>query len=329
MSNMGLVLMRYVTRMMSGVELRHYRYFVAVAEESSFTRAAARLRMAQPPLSQQIGQVEHELGVRLFIRHPRGVELTSAGRLLLAESYVLLQQDARARELTRRASGPGHGPLRVASMPSIFTGLLPGAVRRIRSALPDLDLQVLELDAPDQLLALRQPSVDVGLGRVVHPPRGFEATSVGSEPVVVALPADHRLAETAAPVDLAALAGETFVMFPRQLSSETYDAIIAACHAVGFSPRGEEEAVGDHRILGMVACQRGVALLPMSTTRVRVAGVSYRGLIDDPATVALTALWRMRAEPPFLAELCAAIAAELDQLVAELQAPAGNRSEER
>lgn len=310
------------------VELRQYRYFLAIAEESSFTRAAERLRMAQPPLSQQMAKMERELGVRLFTRHGRGIELTPAGRALLAETYGLLEQEDRARSRARRVGGSAVGLVRVAAMPSIFTGFLPGALDQVRSRLPGVDLRVQELDEPEQVAALVERRIDVGVGRSVRLPGTLTVRRVGEESVFVALPVDHLAARRTA-VRLSDLADDAFVLFPRQRAPETYDTYVAACVAAGFSPRVEQEAVGDHTMLGMVACRLGVALVPSATRRVRVDGVVYRPL-SKGSTVRLPVCvaWRTTSEPLGVDALCETLHEQIRHLQEQTRAmpPSGNRA---
>lgn len=291
------------------MELRQYRYFVAVAEELSFTRAAQRLCMAQPPLSQQIAKMERELGVRLFHRDHRTVSLTPAGEALLGECYQLLEQERRTRESIGLASSAPYGRLRVAAMPSLFLGLLPAALRDIRSQYPDLEIRVEELDDADQLDRLARHQLDIGLGRQRGQTAGFTVTDLGQEPLLVALPATHRLARRRAAVALAELASEDFVMFRRSQAPSVHDTYLEACASAGFRMKVvEDDAVGEHSILGLVACGQGVALVPATTAQIRLPDVVFRRVVKaDKAKVPVTLTWRERVVPPLAAEFTAAL----------------------
>jgi DNA-binding transcriptional LysR family regulator len=295
--------------------MRQYRYFVAVAEELSFTRAAQRLSMAQPPLSQQIAKMERDLGVRLFDRDHRRVALTAAGEALLAECYALLEQEKRAREAVASVADVKSGRLRIAAMPSLLLGLLPAVLKDFGRRLPDVEIHVEELDDADQLERLAQQRIDVGLGRLSRPVDGFTVTDLGSEAVLAALPKDHPLAERRL-VRLADLASDGFIMFRRSQAPDVYDAYIRACIAAGFQMRiADDRAVGDHSILGLVACGQGVALVPMTTSHVRVLGVTYRPLEPLPeATVHLSLCWRTRAVPRFAGEFASAVRRQVQAL---------------
>ncbi|MFZ4486288.1 MAG: LysR family transcriptional regulator [Candidatus Nanopelagicales bacterium] len=294
------------------MELRQYRYFVAVAEELSFTKAAHRLSMAQPPLSQQIAKMERELGVRLFNRDHRHVTLTDAGEALLTECYALLEQEKRAREVVAAAGGLRGGRLRVGAMPSLLVGLLPGALALFRTEFPNVDVVAEELDDADQLERLSQQRLDLGLGRLQGTLEGFEITEFGSEPLVLAMPRDHRFADRRA-VALRDFADDAFVMFRRSQAPHVYDTYLGACLRAGFQMRvSDESAVGDHSMLGLVACRRGIALVPLTTAQVRVPGVVFRRL-SSPANACLpiSLTWRRRAVPRFASAFARCLKSQL------------------
>lgn len=294
------------------MELRQYRYFVAVAEELSFTKAARRLSMAQPPLSQQIAKMERELGVRLFNRDHRNVTLTEPGTALLTECYALFEQEKRARDVVAEVSGQSGGHLRVGAMPSLLVGLLPGALGIFRTKFPDVDVVSEELDDADQLERLAQQRLDIGLGRLRGPLEGFEITELGTEPIALALPRDHRFADRRA-VSLRDCAEESFVMFRRAQAPQVYDTYLTACMSAGFAMSvAEESSVGDHSMLGLVACRRGIALVPLTTAQVRVPGVVYRRLSGaTDARLPISLIWRKRAAPRFAAAFARALKAQL------------------
>jgi DNA-binding transcriptional LysR family regulator len=266
------------------MELRHLRYFVAVAEELSFTRAAARLGIAQPPLSQQIGKLERELEVRLMERNSRGVRLTKAGETLLIEARVLL---ARAEETTRIVRHVGHGQtggVRIGSVASGFSGVLLDLLPAFREAYPAVLPLVYEMEATPQLEALTHGTIDIAFLRVSDPCPGVALWPLVTEPLVAVLPEQHRLAR-ADRVPLSELAAEPFVVFPRAAAPEAFDAIIAACTGARFTPDIAHEASNDHTLIALVAACLGVSLVPASTSNLRIPGATYRP-IDPPASAA-------------------------------------------
>lgn len=278
------------------MELRHLQYFVTVAEELSFTRAAKVLRISQPPLSQQIVALEKELGVRLFDRTSRRVELTDTGRALLHEARALL---TRADDLKRVAAGAVDGvverPLRLGSVPSGFAELLPAIIPTFRSRHPHVALLISAQDVADQVHALDRGELDVGVLRTVDPVAGIELTSIVHEPLVVALPAAHRLAGDPL-VHLVDLARDDFIVMPRPQGPDYVDLITSACRSAGFSPRIAFEPQNDQIMLGLVACGLGVAPVPLPIANLGVPGVVFRPLAD-PAPLTTLALAQASSRP--------------------------------
>jgi DNA-binding transcriptional LysR family regulator len=278
------------------VELRQLTYFVAVADELNFTRAAARLRMAQPPLSQAIAKLERQLGVALFDRSSRQVALTAAGRVLLAEARDLIDRTGEIDRLVAAARDGQVWPLRVACVPSALSGVLPAVLPGFRAAHPRIRPIVRELEQQPQLEALRRGIVDVGLCRLTSAPDGLAVHRLPDDRLECALPTGHPLAGTG-PVHLAELAGEDFVAFPRAAAPIAYDALTAACAAAGFSPRIAYEVDNDQALLSIVACGLAVSLVPTPTTVLRLRGVVYRPLHERYAVTPM-AVARAAGEPP-------------------------------
>jgi DNA-binding transcriptional LysR family regulator len=281
------------------MELRHLRYFVAVAEELHFGRAAARLGIAQPPLSQQIRQLEEELDVRLFARGGRRVDLTEAGRVYLAEAREILQRVARAGVAVRRAARGETGTLAVGVVPSATYGLMPRVFRTFRERNPDVALSVGVMSSGVQVEAIRAGALQLGFAR---PPFGDEtlaAETVYQEPVIVVLPDGHPLASRGA-LSLAALAAEPFVLFPRDRRPGWYDFVVAVCRDAGFQPVVAEEAPELATAMALVAAGIGVTLVPSSVKDLRRSGVEYRDLAPAPRT-RLVALRRAGEPPPVVA----------------------------
>ena len=271
------------------MELRHLRYFVAVAEELHFGRAAERLNIAQPPLSRQIRDLERELGTALFERGPRGAELTPAGRAFLPEARLTLAQAERAQRTAQRAAKGETGRLRVGFVDAATnSGILPDVLAFFRMHLPAIGLSLFELDPLQQAEALRDGRIDLGI--VQSPPadadRWLRVESVYEEPVVAALPQGHRLTSRAR-LSLADFADEPFILFPRYAAPALYDDIMARCRAARFTPRVMQEAAAWHTVTSLVSAGVGVAFVPRSLSRSRQPGVTYRPVRDLRANVGL------------------------------------------
>src|SRR5574340_256525 len=245
------------------MELRHLRYFVAVAEELHFGRAAARLGTAQPPLSQQIRQLEGELGVELLARTRRRVELTEAGRVFLDEARGILQRVTQATSAARRAARGETGSLAIGVVASATYGLLPRVVRAFRERHPDVALTMSVMSTGAQVAALRAGQLQLAVAR---PPFGDEtlvAEPLHEEPVVAAIPSGHRLSAKRS-LPLRALAGEPFVLFPRDRRPGWYDFVLGLCREAGFEPVVGQDAPELATALALVAAGDGVTLVPAS-----------------------------------------------------------------
>ncbi|KXC44300.1 LysR family transcriptional regulator [Pseudomonas aeruginosa] len=277
------------------MELRHLRYFIAVAEELHFGRAAERLGISQPPLSQQIQALEEEIGARLFERANRRVELTDAGRLFLDESRQVLAQVDKAVLLARRAHLGELGELKIGFTSSApFTSTIPSSIHAFRKAYPDVHLDLQEMSSRQVLKALLEESLQVGVIRPLALPDAVHWVELFREPLVAVLRADHPLAAGSEDgLAIAALAEEPFVFFPRSYGTGLYDQVIALTRQAGFSPRIAQEASEAMTIIGLVSAGLGVSILPASFRRTRVDGVVYRTLSDPEAT---TAVWLVRRQ---------------------------------
>jgi DNA-binding transcriptional LysR family regulator len=282
------------------MELRHLRYFVAVAEEGHVTRAAARLGIQQPPLSQQIRALEAELEVQLFRRKPRGVELTQAGEALLAEARGILDRVEHAAAAARRTGRGEAGRIGLGFTSSAsFHPFVPRIIREFRDANPLVELSLEEAGTGELVDGLRTERIDAAF---VRSPIGAVADlavhSVLKEEMVAALPAGHRLAAgaTATRLPLAALEPETFILYRRPLGPGLYDAIIAACQRAGYSPGIGQEAPRMLATLSLVAAGLGVTLIPASMQRMGIEGVAYRPLVRNAGLVAPLSLACRRGE---------------------------------
>jgi DNA-binding transcriptional LysR family regulator len=282
------------------MELRHLRSFIAVAEELHFGRAAERLNLAQSPLSQQIKRLERELGVRLFERSRRKVELTEAGRAMLDEARAAIAHADRAADAARGAAEGRYGVLDVGFLGTAALELLPRIVPPFRAHAPGAELRLVEAASRELLAALRQRRLDVVFARPPSPASTLQIEPVWSEPLVVALPAAHALAAKPR-LPLRDLADEPFVLFPRQSAPEFHDELVAACRDAGFSPRIVQEAVAMPTIVSLVATQIGVSLVPSSLQQLARPDVAYREL-DGLTTRAELAMISLTADRSALLE---------------------------
>ena len=282
------------------MELRHLRYFVAVAEELNFGRAAERLRIAQPPLSRQIRDLEREVGAALFERVPRGVELTPAGRAFLPEARLTLAQAERAQRSAQRAAQGETGRLRVGFVEAAtHSGILPDVLSFFRAHLPSVGLSLFELDPLRQAEAFQDGRIDVG---ILHSPpldaaRWLRVEPIYAEPVILALPKSHVLAGRSR-LALASLTDESFVSVPRVVAPEMYDDIVASCRRAGFSPRIVQEAAGWHTLASLVSAGVGVGVVPRSIAEFQQPGVVYRGVRALEVEMSLAAAWKRSERSP-------------------------------
>jgi len=277
------------------IELRHLRYFIAVAEELHFGRAAARLHMAQPPLSQQIRQLEEELGFQLFHRTKRSVQLTEAGAVFLAECQRIMQQLEQAVQLGQQVSRGERGQLVIGFVSSAAYSVLPTLLQTFRAAAPEVSLELHELTTDQQVQWLRDRRMDVGLVRPPIDEPDFCLMPLFEEPLVVALPQPHPLAQQPV-VSLQDLAGKPFILFPRPLAPGLYDQIISLCQQGGFSPTIVQEAIQMQTIISLVAADMGLAIVPLSLQNLQRTGVVYREL-KEPTPKAAIALLTRQSDP--------------------------------
>jgi DNA-binding transcriptional LysR family regulator len=300
------------------LELRHLRYFVAVADELHFGRAAERLGMSQPPLSQQIHALEQRLGARLFERKGRGIALTHAGTVLLPRARSLLVQAERAAESVARTQRGELGELHLGLMSSgPFTFVVPRVLARFRERLPNVRLQIHELATSHQVEALEQGVIDVGVIRPEPLPDGIAALELFKDSVTVVMHASNPLASTPGPIHIRELAGEDFIFYQRSLGVRFYDEVIALCRKSGFSPRILYEVRELPTIIGLISGGFGVAVLPASVQRMMVEDVVFRTVADLDATTAVWAIYRKEIDNPMVSAFL-----EIAQCLASKQAMA-------
>ena len=261
------------------MELRHLRYFIAVATELHFGRAAEKLHIAQPPLSHQIRQLETELGFELFTRTKRSVVLTPAGQVFLTEVNQIFQQLEQAIEIGRKTSRGELGQISIGFVGSATYNILPVLLQQFRDRYPEVQIELHELTTDRQLIWLREGKIDVGLMRPPINEPDVTSEIVFEEALIVALPANHPLA-TADSIDLSLLAREPFILFPRQLAPGLYDLIITLCQAAGFSPLVVQECIQMQTTISLVSANLGVSIVPESIQQVQRAGVVYKPIQD-------------------------------------------------
>lgn len=282
------------------MELRHLRYFVAVAEELHFGRAADRLHMSQPPLSQQIHNLEEELGLKLFLRRNRRVELTHAGRVFLGEAKQILARMERAADAAKRADRGKTGPLVVACGPLAMKTILPMALKIFRTLSPEVELCLRQSTMQEMLESLQDRTTDVGL---LTP--SFESTMLQSQmvltvPVVAAVPKSHPLAQQES-IKLKELKDERFVLYSHRSAPGFHVRMIELCRRAGFAPKITQEAGQYPELLVLVTAGYGVALVPELRDCCVPEGVSLVRIEETWATIQLGMAWRAGNSSPVLA----------------------------
>jgi DNA-binding transcriptional LysR family regulator len=264
------------------MELRHLRYFVAVAEELSFTRAAKRLGINQPPLSLQIQRLEKELGAKLFRRETRGVTLTDAGKLLLEEARVILRQVEKAQVGVRSQARGESGKLIVgSSAATYFHPLIPTIIREYGKRYPHVILAPQESNTALILARLSARQVDVAfIWGPTNERDDLTIELIANEETLIVLPAGHALAKSAS-APIAALEKETFVLYPREFNPRGHDSIIEACKQAGFSPKLGQVAPHLISVMPLVSAGFGVSIVPRSVSYIYCEGVTYMPIEGD------------------------------------------------
>ncbi|MGG3468506.1 LysR substrate-binding domain-containing protein [Neobacillus pocheonensis] len=270
------------------MELRHIRYFTALAEELNFSRAAERLHIAQPPLSRQIQQLEEEVGVSLFYRTKRHVELTYAGKAFLEKAYQLIDLVDEALYTARMASRAENGKLNIGFLGTAHS-ILP-ILSNYREKYPNVSLNLQHIGTKEQIVALQEKRIDIGILTAPIHTKGVTVKKFKYLPLGAVLPANHPLALRGGPVSILELADESFVMYPRSIGSGIYNAIINICHEAGFSPKITVEAHDMQSVLALVSAGMGVSLTTIS--HVQTKGVVFRELSDNTITLEAAIAYR-------------------------------------
>jgi DNA-binding transcriptional LysR family regulator len=272
------------------MELRQLRYFLAVAEELHFTRAAERLYVAQPALSLQIRQLEEELGVKLFERLKHRVQLTPAGRVFAQRARFALEQTQKAAQEAALVGRGEAGSLSIGFVSSAVVSVLPQILRSYNSQIPTVTIELLELDPSEQLEGIRNGTLDLGVMHALVETPDLEMATLAREELLAALPVEHPAAQHEC-VELAALAEETFLVPKRHEFGGLHEAVIEACYRAGFIPRKIQATRLLQTALCLVGGGLGVALVPASfREKVQVKGLTYRPLLSK-LVVDLVAVW--------------------------------------
>ncbi|TCA33649.1 LysR family transcriptional regulator [Rhizobium leguminosarum bv. viciae] len=270
------------------MELRHLRYFLAVAEEGNFTRAAGKLGIGQPPLSQQIRDLEREVGAALFHRVPHGAELTAAGAAFLGEAKASLAAAEKAKLAAQSANRGETGRLSLGfTASSAFNPVVSTTIRRFRARWPEVQLSLTEMNTLALMQKLERGELDAAFMRPsLDDPAGIRLRRLPDEPMVIALPASHPLARRSS-VPLAALAEEPFILFPRLVGLSLYDDVVLACRRAGFELTVAQEAPQISSVVNLVAADLGVSIVPASISQIMLEGVAYRPIEGPPAVARL------------------------------------------
>ncbi|MER5273837.1 LysR family transcriptional regulator [Serratia marcescens] len=261
------------------MELRHLRYFIAVAEEQNFSRAAERLHISQPPLSRQIQQLEASLGVRLFKRGSRPLVLTAAGRFLYGHALQFLAQSIELKTMTQRV-GQVERPLSLGFVASTLYDILPQLIRRFRTAHPEVGLSLHEMTTLEQTRALKEGKIDVGFGRIRHEDMHIRRIILREEPLMAALAADHPLARSEG-LTLRALQAETLIVYPQTPRPSFADQVLATFRDRALVPRKIMEVRELQVALGLVAAGEGIALVPHCLHSLKRPDVVYNALNEQ------------------------------------------------
>jgi DNA-binding transcriptional LysR family regulator len=273
------------------MDLRHLRYFIAVAEELHFTRAAERLHIAQPPLSKQIRQLEAEIGVTLLQRTNRHIELTDAGRVFLEKAKQILAATSSAVTETQRTQRGEIGKLAVGFFEHTSYTLLPPILRAYRQRYPTVEVQLRWFPVVEQVNALLRGDIDISFVRPVSEFDGIASETILKEPFVLALPSDHPLAEVDA-VDLRLCAEERYIIYNQRLAPDFYAMISRLCAVAGFVPQIALEVGQVYTTLGLVSSGAGIAFVPESVQRVRFENVTYKPLKGRQPEIEVLLAWK-------------------------------------
>jgi DNA-binding transcriptional LysR family regulator len=280
------------------MELRHLRYLCAVAEHVTFSEAGRRLHISQSAISEQIADLEREVGGPLLYRNSGRTRLTPQGQLFLAEARKTLAAADRALEITQRSLLGQVGSLSIGFFLWGAGGFFARIIRDYRKLYPGIKLSLYEMRTPEQMEALTAGKIDIAFARPLEPPfeQTLRAELLYQDPVVVVLPRDHPLAGK--PISIDSLATERFVLCDRQMTPALYDGIVALCSAAGFSPNIVNTAATWSSVLTLVESGEGVALVPSGVRYLRPTGVLFSPLVPQNLHMGLAVAWNPQNEDP-------------------------------
>ena len=299
------------------MELRHLRYFTALAEELHFGRAADAVFVAQSTLSQQIKAFEEEIGVALFDRASGGVELTEAGRTFLPYAKRVLREARRAESVARAARDGLAGLLTISYEATAMRSGLPAIIKAFRRQRPHGELDLVEASTREQMQALREEETDVGFLFLPINERGLRVHTLFSAPMVAVLPADHPLADRET-VPLRALEDEPHVIWARSGAPRLHDAYVRACHEAGFTPQIIQEIERGESFLGLVEAGLGVSMAHASNVQIQRPGVRYAKIVEPTVPLTLGLARRHNDESPLLDRFLATVTEEKDAFDVDL-----------
>ena len=303
------------------MELRHLRYFAAVAQHLNYSEASRRLRVAQPAISQTILDLEEELGIKLLLRTKRSVQLTAGGTAFLREAEEILRRSGEAKRLAQRASRGEVGSLGIGFFGTAAAPILPALVQSFRRQFPDVELQLYELNPDQQLAAFDDGRIQLGFTRPLPADRRteFEQEVVYIDHLVVALPEKHPLAKQKV-VRLKSLAGEPFVQFHRRGAPGLFDEVIGCCRRAGFSPRIVSEPNFMATVMTLVESGLGVSLIPYCVRSLNRVHVAIRPIAPKSAQIPLCIAWRKAEQNPAMAAFLDTLRAANPQIRAQMEA---------
>jgi DNA-binding transcriptional LysR family regulator len=285
----------------SMIEVRQARYFLAVTEELHFGRAANRLNMSQPPLSQAIRQLERELGVRLLDRTSRSVSLTDTGRVFAEECRRLIGAARRAEDVAAQAEAGLFGTLRIGAVTLSFAETLPRIIARFRTSRPGVKLNVEEIDTPQGRDGLLNHEIDVAIIRLAEPVRRLRTRPLRRDQLVVATPSDYpSVPDSTDGIDLSTLCDEPWVWLRRDVSPDYHDQLLTACRQAGFTPDAHCHANSITTQLAMVASGLGITLVPNAAIRLGQPDIRHRPLLNPFELVELSLVSRDTSREPLV-----------------------------
>lgn len=294
------------------MDIRQLRYFLAVAAERNFSRAAERLHMAQPPLSRQIQQIEQEVGATLFDRDARPMALTDAGRLLYEHAMQVTRRMDELKEAMRGFVTANRPRFVVGFVPSVLYARLPDIIRRFRKAAPDVDLSLVEMMSIEQIVALKEGRIDVGFGRVRFEDPAIDREVLREEKLVAALPIGHRLLKGERSIDLADLSDEAVIVYPREPRPSYADQVLSLLHDHGVTPTAVHEVRELQTALGLVAAEDGICIVPSSVHLMGRRDLVFRELTEKAVSPIILS-HRKNDLSPHLATIIGNIADVYDQ----------------